>query len=117
MNHSEKLAQWHAYAKEKNIKKSMYRPPIDIIIQKLGIESPPLILWSTFSSFLMYAISFGVTWGLCMYFFSSILYAHKYLSVLIVGSIAAGILFGATMSIYIRTTKRLLNLPKWEDFK
>jgi len=115
MTHSKKLERWISFAKENNFKKSIYQPPVDLILRKLKIKQPPVIFWSFWKITLFLGLYFGTTWGLVM----RLIAWNDRIPILIqlVAAVSSGLFFGIFMAWHFRRTKKKLKLPEWEEFK
>jgi len=114
MGHVEKILSWHEYAKNKGMKPTAYRPPIDIFIEKLGIQCPPILFWSLPAVVITNGIVFAIFWGLFMSFTS---WKGQAVEHSIFASLIAGILFGIGMAVFHLRTKKKLGLTTWDNFQ
>ncbi len=108
-DYARKLAAAHAQAQAAGLKRWDYDTGFDRLLRKLGFRVPPTLYAHSGWVGLWLGLWFAVTWGAFMHFvvWLTPVEVHP------MSSIVAGALFGATMALYQRRTRRKHCLTPW----
>ena len=96
------------------MKRSNYEPPLVSLLWRLGLPVPPPHFASFVGSATFSAVTFGVVWGLVMWFVSwsgSGMDIHAAM----LTSAVSGLLFGLAMAGMYAYGRRKHKLPSWKD--
>jgi hypothetical protein len=113
MTFEERKALAIAIMDSKKMWKSNYAPPLLRGLWRLGFKIPPIPFIPFWKNFLFFGFTFGIPWGLFMWFFS-----WKDMGLLPLGALllitVAGIFFGIWMAGFQWWRKRVNKLPDWK---
>ena len=115
MNHGDKVALVISELTARGVSKGIIAPPVFRLAWKLGIAIPPPHFLSFGALAVVTGTFFGVLWGASMWF---VLWSRQGYTAgaAIIGSLAAGVLFGGAMASYYRWKARRLGLPSWSEY-
>ena len=116
MTHQEKVEEMYRHMKAIGVSASTAAPPAWRLLWRVGINVPPPLFIPFVPGALAMGGFFGVFWGLLMWV---ILWHRKGmpLGVMAATALAAGVLFGLTMSGYFRHLARKHKLPVWSEYR
>ena len=93
---------------------SNYAPPALHFLWKLGVQVPPPHFARFLPTTLWLGGTFGVVWGLAMWFF---VWSNQRMAPVaaVLTSLISGALFGLLMAAYYAHGRRKYNLPDWQS--
>jgi hypothetical protein len=98
------------------MKRSNYEPPLLRLLWRLGVDAPPPHFASFGANALVAGIFFGSCWGMSMWLFLWRQQAAP-ITVSLLSSVLAGLLFGIAMATYYAYGRRKYNLPSWHSLR
>ncbi|MGL6150308.1 MAG: DUF6404 family protein [Aeromonas sobria] len=106
MTFEERLAAAHQELASKGVWHANYNPPLCRLLRRFGypVKPPHYAGWRT--NVLAFGISFGLVWGMAMWFFS---WQPMAMDPLFAG------LFGLSMASFLWLRRKQLNLTPWEQ--
>ncbi|ELV7517212.1 hypothetical protein QMU85_002209 [Photobacterium damselae] len=110
----QKLDAAYQELQHSGIRESNYNPPIYRLARKCGLEVPPPHYCSALYTFSFSASWFGCLLALIMLFTNWMEGGISLFSALAT-SIAAGIIFGAMMTLYYQTSAKRHHLSQWQS--
>ena len=100
--------------KASGMRRSNYEPPVVSLLWRLGFAVPPPHFASFLGSMAFAGVSFGVVWGLAMWFLTwSGSGMDMHAAVLV--SAVSGLLFGTAMAGVYAYGRRKHKLPSWNE--
>ena len=115
MKHSEKIQRMFGDLSNRGIDPRTFAPPIYRWLWKLGVEIPPPHFSTFWFLFAFQGGCFGLALGVPI--FASGMFFSLPLQLLVILSVASGVLFGLCMAIYFRWQAKTHRLPLWKDYK
>ena len=100
--------------KASGMRRSNYEPPLVSLLWKLGVSVPPPHFASFVGCGSFAGISFGVVWGLVMWF-SNWSGSGMDMHAAILVSAVSGLLFGVAMAGMYAHGRRKHKLPSWDE--
>lgn len=96
----------------KGMWRSNYAPPLHRLLWKLGVNIPPPPFTFFWHNVLLFGPSFGLTWGIFMWFTTWQPQCVN-LTTALLSSAMAGVFFGVMMAAFHRWRKYVNRLPEW----
>lgn len=112
MTFHDKLKLAYAELQATGIKKTNYRPPFTLLLQKCGLKLPPPHYTGFWQNTLLLGSFFGMTWGTIMYFAVWQAQSMGPMEALIT-IICTGGIYGLAMAAYYRYGARKHHLTPW----
>jgi hypothetical protein len=117
--HDQKVARVLADLERQGVSRWSAAPPLFRLLWALGLAVPPPLFLGLRSLTLLFGVLFGSIWGVSMWTTQWRFWSPPdeiSLTIVIVSTALAGVLFGFTMATYYRWRANRLHLPSWENY-